>query len=406
MKGDRLTKNSREWDDYDVVLSYYDSNSSCMSEKTINIESQSVANERMKNTNDQLDGLLLSKMPSLFLDTEKYNQNDDCINLRNACSNVNEISVDSEFLTDGKSLVMYNKDEVPIKIPVKNKKKAIVLREKTTEDDNIGFDKKVNIIKMDIKFKNDITAPRTPKNKSILAQKILNDEPSEIVNKDVISAFKTAVDNETRKQRDISRPSKKFVFGKTSNLKHIKNVDETYEFKYGEIYDKLIVADEKGKTTENYVKLLENEMLIFNSAGVKVKNLLSAQNENRFIDPIKQDLYYDINDRIDLLNAKIYLNTEFKGFFGRICCCGTGVEKIHLIDISEIILDDVIKEKSSYIIKYRINTMTKRVRIQNLEFIIEHNNKLYSFRCKDDKIYMNWVVSVLLRHGRELCYFN
>ncbi|OQS54476.1 hypothetical protein EHP00_1059 [Ecytonucleospora hepatopenaei] len=445
-------KLSEEWDDYDIVASYYDSNSETSennyedvieknkensSSSVIYIESQKAYEERKR----------------VEIDISQQNSF-ECEYIRNACSNVDEISEDTAFLR--KELQTIKKCELTrsdidmlnnhCKDKIEENTKQVATTDSEVIDVNakpeidliydsdklfgniknsqseefsqssdvrvstcdMGFKKNVNIVQMNIKFKNDPVTNRKVLKKSYPSEKFVRDEESEIVREDIIDSFLNVRNNEIYKHHEESKPNKKFVFGKVSALKHIKDVTDTYEFKYGELYDKLKLSIDSKKGAPSFTKVKGCKMFFYDSHSEKNNKNIEFSSDNYFTDPEhkKNTVKYKKLAEIDLPNANIYFNTEFKGFFKK-CCSVSSVDKAYLLLINDIVLDDVLPcNKGVYIVQYRIGGSRKQLKIQNLEFIVEYGNVLYSCKCDDHKLFMSWVVSILLRQGKEVCAFS
>ena len=120
----------------------------------------------------------------------------------------------------------------------------------------------------------------------------------------------------------------------------------------------------------------------------------------------KKNIIYEREFSLNLSNTTIYLNIEPKSFFSKYCCTVSNIDKIHLVKINDIILDNVVDNRNGYLIEYRIGIHKKTITIPQLEFILESNNKIYSFICSNRKNFTNWIISILLRQGRELYLFR
>lgn len=419
MKIGNRKNESEDWDDYDIVESYFDSNSS----------HTGVDNE---TTSSIVDIKSHVTQNTTFIKLE----NDSQIFLRNACSKIDEISEDSQFLRSEKSRLSTAKltgepenirssRNLFTAVNVKENEDSyindvfeegvdeIILHDETSssikvdkkEDSELGFNKNVNVIKMDIKFKSDPVKQRETR-KVVPSQRILRDEPSEIITDDVLKSFQNVVHEEAKTRAAEQKPGKKFVFGKTQSFKDISTVTDTYEFKYGEVFGKLNKRTQNEKSREIFVKLNGSSMFCYSDKRTTKSRDITESTDMFFTDPTDSKIKYKQELAIELSNSKLYLSTEFIGFL-RSCYCGvSNVDKAYLVEINDIILDDVVKSTcSGYIIQYRIGSNRKQLKIQNLEFFIEHNEIVYTFKCAEHKVFMNWLVSILLRQGREVCSF-
>ena len=171
------------------------------------------------------------------------------------------------------------------------------------------------------------------------------------------------------------------------------------------MYGLLSKADNGYRYTNNFIKLKDDNFICYKNT-CKRTNLTIYSNDMTFSHPEKKNIIYEREFSLNLSNTTIYLNIEPKSFFSKYCCTVSNIDKIHLVKINDIILDNVVDNRNGYLIEYRIGIHKKTITIPQLEFILESNNKIYSFICSNRKNFTNWIISILLRQGRELYLFR
>ncbi|ORD93904.1 hypothetical protein ECANGB1_1392 [Enterospora canceri] len=404
------TNNRHSYDDFDIVSCYETVIDESSSESTFSNLVKSGTGKEVKEFIDAHENtetpeecenetaIVIEKTECNETAVIKRDESTEEVTIRNAYSEMCEYSIETES------------NPLVLRSPRLSSEEKLQESRQVPDDHTLsGFVKddvpiRRNVIKLDIKYDSGVLPATKTKTPFALTQARFIKNSPEKLNDEITSAF-----NETVKKEEVYvnkiKPKNKFVLSKSNGSRSINNVEESYEFKYGELYGLLKKSLEGSKRTSNYVKLKSGELICYKSKPrSSIPDILIP--EVHFVHPDKSNTVFEREFSIDLSNANIFLNLEFKTICSRLCCGASTVERVYLMLINDIILDDISSISGGYQVEFRFHDHRKKLKIQRLEFVIEFQEKLYSFMCKTEKELMNWIVSILLRQGKELCMFN
>lgn len=387
-----------EIDDYTVVLSYYDSNSTMNNKQ--HYRSIKHKNNKLNDSDSFISNLETHGFYDMFSNECKVNTKLIKKSKKNVQLINNNFSTDSEFNKNVKKI----KKNVSIENKINNL--PIVICKNNSINELVSHGIKKNIIKMNLKLKKKDFPTKKFHKKSFNVENLKNYNNKNIIpDHEVLGLVREAIETNEKVKTNIINSQNRYIISKHTQLKNIDNVKETYEYKYGELYGLLSKADNGYRYTNNFIKLKDDNFICYKNT-CKRTNLTIYSNDMTFSHPEKKNIIYEREFSLNLSNTTIYLNIEPKSFFSKYCCTVSNIDKIHLVKINDIILDNVVDNRNGYLIEYRIGIHKKTITIPQLEFILESNNKIYSFICSNRKNFTNWIISILLRQGRELYLFR